>query len=273
MKKISAFNLGSLLLFLVLQLMLTTAVALAFQGEGAEGCAAGECKDCHSLEAKEVAEMFKVPESDILTLKFSDVPGLWEVEILAQGKTIPIFVDFSKKYVIQGRVMPIKASTEAKKEQPTKIVDVAKIPLADALLVGKADAARKIIVFDDPECKYCAALQPEMQAVVEAHPNIAFQIKMFPLIKIHPEAYEKARAIVCSKSLPMLEDSLAGKPVPPPLCDTDQVKLNMELGHELGIVSTPTLVMPDGRVIPGAKKAEDIVRILNGEELKPDADE
>jgi len=273
LKKISALNIGSLLLFLSLQLSLTVAVAPAFQEQGAEGCAAGDCKDCHTLETKEVADMLKVPESSILTLNLSDVPGLWEVEILAQGKTIPIFVDFSKKYVIQGRVFPVKAPAEPKKDSAPKVIEVSKIPLDDALLLGRADAERKIIVFDDPECKFCAALQPQLQAVVEAHPNIAFQIKMFPLIKIHPEAYEKARAIVCSKSLSMLEDSLAGKPVPPPVCDTDQVKRNMDLGHELGIVSTPTLVMPDGRVIPGTKKAEDIVKLLNGEELKPDAED
>jgi len=271
LKKISALNFGSLSLFLLLQLLLTATVVWAFQGAAGEGCAAGECKDCHTLESKEVAGMLKVPESSILSLSFSDVPGLWEVEVSQQGKTFPIYIDFSKEFLIQGKVFRLKAPDEAKQEGAPKIVDVAKIPVDDALLLGKADAERKIIVFDDPECKYCAALQPEMQAVVEAHPNIAFLIKMYPLIKIHPGAYEKARAIACSKSLPMLEDSLAGKPVPPPLCDTDQVKRNLELGRELGVVSTPTLIMPDGRVIPGSKKAENIVRILNGEEPKPEA--
>jgi hypothetical protein len=32
---------------------------------------------------------------------------------------------------------------------------------------------------------------------------------MFPL-KSHPEAYKQAKAIVCAKSVAMLEDSLAG---------------------------------------------------------------
>lgn len=271
MKKIFALNPGSLSLFLLLQLLLTAAVAFAFQGGGADGCAAGECKDCHNLETKEVATMLKIPESNILSLNFSDVPGLWEVEVAMQGKTFPVFIDFSKEFLIQGRVMRLKAPDEAKKDAAPKIVDVSKIPVDDALLLGKADAKRKIIVFDDPECSFCAKLQPEMKAVVEAHPNIAFLIKMYPLVKIHPTAYEKARAIACSKSLPMLEDSLAGKPVPPPLCEAGQVKSNLELGRELGIVSTPTLIMPDGRVVPGSKKAEDIVKILNGEEVKPEA--
>jgi thiol:disulfide interchange protein DsbC len=255
-------------LLILSQILLTAAAAWAFQGPGAEGCGAGECKDCHNLETKEVAGMLRVPEKDILSLNFSQVPGLWEVEISQQGKTFPVFIDFSKEFLIQGKVFRVKPPTEEKNgPPPPKVIDVTKIPLDDALLVGKADAARKIIVFDDPECSFCAALQTEMKAVVESHPNIAFLIKMYPLTKIHPDAYEKARAIVCSKSLKMLEDSLAGKPLPPPICDTDQVKRNMELGRELGIVSTPTLIMPDGRVFSGSRKAEDIVKILNGEEL------
>jgi thiol:disulfide interchange protein DsbC len=268
LKKIGTLNPRNLLLFLLLQALLTATAALAFQGPGAEGCGAGECKDCHSLEVKEVANLLKVTEDNILSLKFSDVPGLWEVEVAQQGKTFPVYVDFSKEFLLQGRVFRLKAPSESQNgPKPPQVVDVAQIPLHDALLIGKADAERKIIVFDDPECSFCAALQVEMKAVVEAHPNIAFLIKMYPLIKIHPEAYEKARAIVCSGSLAMLEDSLAKKPVPPPICDTDQVKKNLDLGRELGIVSTPTMIMPDGRVVTGSKKAEDIVKILNGEEL------
>ncbi|MEN8687266.1 MAG: thioredoxin fold domain-containing protein [Desulfuromonadales bacterium] len=36
----------------------------------------------------------------------------------------------------------------------------------------------------------------------------------------------------------------------------------MALARELGIRSTPTLVMPDGRVIPGYRKAEAILTII-----------
>ncbi|NTV14741.1 MAG: DsbC family protein [Desulfobulbaceae bacterium] len=270
MKKITCPHSPALLLFLMVQFLMIAATASAFQqGPGSAGCAAGECRDCHSLERKEVAALLKAKEGDILSIGLSEVPGLWEVEIAQSGKTFPLLIDFSKEFLVQGQVFRLKPPGEAKKgPQPAKVIDISKIPLDDALLIGKADATRKIIVFDDPECQFCSALQPEMQATVKAHPEVAFLIKLFPLTKIHPTAYEKARAIVCAKSVAMLEDSLAGKPVPAPLCDTDQIKNNLELGKSLGVFSTPTMIMPDGRVVPGSKSADDIFRVLNGEEPK-----
>lgn len=59
-----------------------------------------------------------------------------------------------------------------------------------------------------------------------------------------------------------LEASLAGKPVPPPLCDTPVVDQTLALAKELGINSTPTLVLPDGTMIAGSRKAENLLRLL-----------
>jgi thiol:disulfide interchange protein DsbC len=141
-------------------------------------------------------------------------------------------------------------------------VDVSKIPLEDAIVVGKPDAKHKVIVFDDPECPYCKQLQAEMGKVVAKRGDVAFFIKMFPLT-IHPGAYEKAKAIVCEKSLQLLEDSLSGKPLPPAKCETRQVDENMALAKRLGISGTPTLIFPDGVVSPGFRSADGIVELLD----------
>ena len=268
MKKFTYSRVPTLIILIFLDLVLSVTIAAAFQaGPGSAGCAAGECRDCHDLSRKEVANLLKKKESEILTVDLSEVPGLWEVDITQEGKTYALLIDFSKEFVIQGQVFRLKAPSEKKGPQ-AKIVDISKIPLDDALLIGKANAPRKIIVFDDPVCQFCAALETEMQATVKAHPEVAFLIKLFPLTKIHPDAYEKARAIACTKSVTMLEESLAGKPLAAPLCDTDQIKQNLELGKLLGVTSTPTMIMPDGRLEAGSKSADDIFRILNGEEPK-----
>ena len=103
-----------------------------------------------------------------------------------------------------------------------------------------------------------------MKKVVEQNGGVAFFIKMLPL-KIHPDARRKSKTIVCTKSAQVLEDSLAGKPVPDPECETDAIERNEALAPTLGIRSTPTLVFPDGRVIPGYKPAEQILAELGKE--------
>lgn len=232
-----------------------------------DGCGSGDCRDCHNMNKKEAATLLSLSEDSISELKFAEVPGLWEVDIEQQGKIIPVYVDFSKQYLISGTVIKIADKQNITQNRYTALnpVDVSQIPLDDALIVGSPDAKNKIIVFDDPECPYCAKLQEEMPKVVAKRPDIAFLIKMYPL-KSHPNAYAKAKAIVCAKSLTMLEDSLAGKELPPPICETDQIDKNIELANNIGIRSTPTLILPDGRIVPGYKPADEIIGLLENPE-------
>jgi len=100
-----------------------------------------------------------------------------------------------------------------------------------------------------------------MKKIVEERKDIAFYIKMFPL-QSHPGAYEKAKAIVCEKSLGLLELAHSGKPLPKPSCETTAVDESMKLAEKLGISSLPTLVFPDGRVMPGYKDAKTLLGLI-----------
>ena len=100
-----------------------------------------------------------------------------------------------------------------------------------------------------------------MKKIVEERKDIAFFIKMNPL-KIHPAAYEKAKAIVCEKSLTLLEDAHEKKPVPKPSCETSVIDENMRLAEKLGLSSVPVLIFPDGRVMPGYKDAKTLLSLI-----------
>ena len=89
-----------------------------------------------------------------------------------------------------------------------------------------------------------------------------YAIRSYYALKMHPNAYTVAKSIVCNRSLLMLEESYAGRPVPPPLCETKVVDDTLALVEKLGITSTPTLVLPDGQVVPGYKKADALLRLL-----------
>jgi len=100
-----------------------------------------------------------------------------------------------------------------------------------------------------------------MKKVVEERKDIVFFIKMYPL-PIHPEAYEKSKAIFCEKSLKLLEDSFENKPIPKPTCETSVIDENIKLGKRLNIPATPSLVLPDGRVIPGYKDVKALLNLI-----------
>ncbi|MCI5161940.1 MAG: DsbC family protein, partial [Candidatus Electrothrix sp. AX5] len=211
--------------------------AMAFQNAG---CGAGDCRDCHSVNRDEVARLLKGKVTEVLDVKRSEVPGLWDVEAVYKGQKLPFYLDFSKSYLISGNVIRLKNNENVTQQNFVKMnkVDRSKIPLDDALVLGDAAAENKIIVFDDPECTYCGKLHLEMKKVVEQHPDIAFFIKMFPLA-MHPNAKSKAQTIVCAslkgenkKAVELLEDSLAKKSLPAPDCDSDVVDKNIALAKE-----------------------------------------
>jgi thiol:disulfide interchange protein DsbC len=101
-----------------------------------------------------------------------------------------------------------------------------------------------------------------MKQVVKEREDIAFYIKMYPL-PMHKTAYDKAKTIVCEKSLSLLEDAFERKTIPPPQCDTSVIDENIELAKKLGISGAPAIVMPDGRLISGYRDAKTLIELID----------
>lgn len=251
-------------------------VLLAGQGWAKDGCGDGKCSDCHSLEQAEAERILSKGVDRVLKVEFAEVPGLWLIEVEKDKQRFPLYLDFSKKYLVAGNVIRLADGQNLTQQRmskggpppaaaepppPPKKVDLTRIPLDDALLVGKATARKKVVVFTDPQCPFCKKLHDEMKEVVRLDPEIAFLIKLFPL-KMHPNAYNIAKSVLCTKSLALLEASFAGAPVPPPGCETNKVDESLAVGEAIGIRSTPTLILPDGTLLPGYKKAGDLLKLL-----------
>ena len=100
-----------------------------------------------------------------------------------------------------------------------------------------------------------------MKKILEERKNIVFYIKLFPL-KSHPAAYEKSKAIICEKSLPLLEDAYEKKTLPKATCQTTAVDDNIKLADKLGIPSLPFLILPDGRGISGYKDSQTLLNLI-----------
>ena len=273
-----------IILFIVISLL--TVSAFAFSKETDMGCGAGKCADCQSLSLKEATTLLKGIDK-VLAVEFSELPGFWTVDAEKSGQKFPIFIDFSKKYILAGSIIKIATGEDLTQQRITKLnngkapaapqsaaikkVDVKSIPLDDAILLGRADARSKVIVFTDPECPYCKKLHIEMQEVVKADPSIAFLIKLMPL-KMHPNAYGLSKTILCSANpLSVLEAVFAGAPVAPSACPTTKVDETLATAQQLGIASTPTLILPDGTILPGYKKAPDLLKAFGSKVTLPAA--
>jgi thiol:disulfide interchange protein DsbC len=229
------------------------------------------CQKCHSLEQKEVQGIFekmKAPDMKVLDIKMSPVRGLWEVSVEDKGNRGVMYVGFSKKYIMPGPIYEVETASNKTQEtlsgvsEPAdRYVDVKRIPVGDALVMGEKDARYKVIVFTDPDCPFCGKLHAELKKIVSDRKDMAFYLKLMPL-KFHPDAYWKAQSILCAKSLQRLEENFEKRPIPKPDCETKIVDETVKLGEELGITGTPTLIMPDGLVVVGGREADMIKELV-----------
>jgi len=114
-----------------------------------------ECTKCHTLSKEEASTIIKeiAPSVDIIDVRQSPVRGLWEITFKAQGRVGIVYMDFSKANIIQGPILNVKAKTDltAQRLQELTKIDLSKIPLKEAILMGSPDAKYKVIVFDDPD--------------------------------------------------------------------------------------------------------------------------
>lgn len=230
----------------------------AFSGKGC----GGECADCHKITKAEAGKLLKTDrfKATVTNIKMSPVKGLWEVELTRGDKLFRVHIDFAKKYLVEGALdfTPLGEIGEPSLDK----VDLSKIPLGSAVVFGNPKAKLKVIIFDDPDCGYCAKLHEEVKQILKKRSDIAFFIKLYPL-PIHPEAYAKSVAIVCENSPKLLEEAFAGKTIEKPKCDTTEVDDNIKLAGELGITGTPAIIFPDGRLLPGYVPANVLLDLLD----------
>ncbi len=230
-----------------------------------------DCQKCHSLskeEAKQIFAKLQAPDIEVIEIKMSPIGGLWEVTFENQGMRGMTYIGFSKKYVMGGQIYEVDTASNKSQERLQKMGDEAPkyitpstVPLDNALLLGEKDARHKVIVFTDPDCPFCGKLHAELKKVVAETKDIAFYLKLIAL-PMHPDAHWKSQSIICSKSLRLLEDNFEQKPVPKPDCDTKAVDENIDFAKKNDITGTPTLIMPDGRVVVGGRDAKTIIDMV-----------
>ncbi len=138
-------------------------------------------------------------------------------------------------------------------------VDVRQFPRADAVVMGKG--SRRLYVFSDPDCPFCRSLDAEL---AKLH-DVEVWLFPFPLAALHPDASRVAASLWCQPDRASAWRAYAaGGKLPRSVECSNPVARNVALGERLGFAGTPTLVLPDGRVIPGFHAARAIEALLSG---------
>jgi thiol:disulfide interchange protein DsbC len=101
----------------------------------------------------EARELLKgvAPDVKIINIIISPVKAVWEVFLESRGKKRLVYIDFSKKFLIDGKIISINEKKDLSGERLIELnkIDVSQIPLEDALVLGDPKARIRIIAFDD----------------------------------------------------------------------------------------------------------------------------
>jgi thiol:disulfide interchange protein DsbC len=211
------------------------------------------------------AKIRKVVEDKLGGVKVEGVQrgplGLWEVRFRsAEGMQI-VYTDATASHIIVGKIYETKGDKDLTEERLRKLnaIKFDALPFAQAVKVQRGNGKRVLVMFSDPHCPYCTKFEQTLQQV----DNITVYVFMFPVIK--PDLAGHSKAVWCSpdRAKAWLDLALRGKPPAASASCENPVEKNLELGHRLGVNSTPTLYLANGERVAGAMSPADLREMLD----------
>lgn len=225
-------------------LLASAALATAFSAGAQEGA-------IRKALAERIPQLEKLDE-----VRATPMAGLYEVRV----GTDVFYTDAKGNYLIQGELIDTKARRNLTEDRIAKLtaVDFGSLPLADAFTVVHGNGARKLAVFEDPNCGYCKRFERDLQKVQD----VTIYTFLYPILS--PDSAEKSRNIWCAKDrvAAWQDHMLREKVTPAASCDTGALQRNLAFGKKHKITGTPTLIFSDGSRVPGAINYTDVEKRL-----------
>ncbi len=218
-----------------------------------------------AIACADEAQIRRVVEAKLNGVKVEGVQpgplGLFEVRFRSSDGVRVVYTDADATHIFLGKIYDTKSDRDLTEERLRKlnVVRFDSLPLQQAVKIQRGNGKRVLVMFSDPYCPYCKKFEQTLQQV----DNITVYVFMYPVIK--PDLADHSRAVWCSpdRGKAWLDLALRGNPPSAsPACETP-VEKNLELGHKLGVNSTPTLFLASGERISGAVSAADLRELLD----------
>ncbi|MEY4295493.1 MAG: putative thiol:disulfide interchange protein DsbC precursor [Pseudomonadota bacterium] len=205
---------------------------------------------------KNLAERIpKLPKIDEISK--SPMAGLFEIRV---GGTDIYYTDAGGNFLIDGQLIDAKSGKNLTEERLNKLsaIDFKDLPLQDAFVIKRGNGARKIAVFEDPNCGYCKRFEADLQKVN----NVTVYMFLYPILG--QDSSVKSKNIWCaSDKAKAWQDWMLKDGTPRTQnCNTDAIVRNVEFGKKHRITGTPTLLLVDGTRIPGAIGSTQLEKML-----------
>ena len=188
------------------------------------------------------------PDIKVDASRPAPIPGFTEVTL--QGQVV--YVSNDGTHLIQGMIFDIPNKVDLTEQRRSELRRglIGKAPTNQRIVFApKGEVKHKIAVFTDIDCGFCRELHKHMAEYNER--GIQIEYLLFPRAGVGSDSYRKAVAAWCAKDQQdALTKAKAGEDPGSGTC-VNPVADQYQLGQQMGVTGTPTLVFPDGSVQPG----------------------
>jgi len=187
------------------------------------------------------------PQATSIAISETPIDGLLMVQI---GGDV-VYATADGKYMVQGRVIDLDTRedlTEGAKSEVRREL-LATVDTKSQITFAPVEPKYDLTVFTDIDCGYCRKLHSQIDEYNQQ--GIAIHYMAFPRAGIGSHSYEKAVSVWCAQDQRnALTQAKLGAEPDPLQCD-NPIDEQYQLGLDLGVSGTPSLVTADGRMIPG----------------------
>ncbi len=203
------------------------------------------------------------PQITVVRMQSTPADGIFQVEI--EEDNAPVYVTVDGTHLLTGDLYSlaedgIENLTETWREGRRRTL-LSELRMEDMIVFSPAHNAPVVVyVFTDVDCPYCRMLHGDIRALNGY--GIEVRYLAFPRYGDDSPTYARMVSVWCADdSRRALDEIKAGNAIPEQTCDNPVFK-QFQLGQELDIEGTPTLVTGAGKLLRGYQPPEAIAETL-----------
>lgn len=164
------------------------------------------------------------------------------------------------KYLLQGALVEV-GDDGVKDLTNQPLMEKLNAASKDMIIYPAKEEKHVVTVFTDITCPYCTKLHREIEQY-NAH-GITVRYLAFPRAGDDSKAARQMASIWQAKDRnAALDAAELDKKTPEEAKDTDLIRAQFILGHQFGVSGTPAMILENGQMIPGYRKASELLKII-----------
>lgn len=187
------------------------------------------------------------PHVQIQAVDKSPLPGLYQV--IVQGQAV--YVSADGRYMLQGDAYDLKTQSRLADARLDALrrAALAKIPESRMIRFAPAHPKYTVTVFTDVDCPYCRVFHSKIAEYNKL--GIAVNYLFWPRSGLHTPSYDKAVSVWCAADRKRAFTEAKHGVDPKPAHCENPVAHDYQLGIDLGVNGTPTIVAGNGAALNG----------------------